>query len=90
MTTFLTTGLLLLSRSCQSIDGNGAVTTTTPEVANFDKMDVSGGSLKIILQQGTGCSVTANGEANILKALTIKTEGNKLKIGFSDGVPIPP
>jgi len=76
--------LLLCSFGFKTIKGNGHLISRNFDNKNFTDIAVSG-NMKVYLKQGSTYSVKITAEENIMDLLEVKTEGQKIKLGFRAG-----
>ena len=64
--------------------GSGNMTTENRKVANFTKLDISGG-FKISIKQDTGASLSITTDDNLIKDIQADVSGDKLTLKANNG-----
>lgn len=78
---FISAISLAVLSSCRfgCVKGSGHQVTENRKVADFTKIDISGG-YKVSLKQDSSLSVTVHADDNLMKYIHIEADGNKLRI----------
>lgn len=89
MLTTMACGVTTLIPNSRTIEGNGNIVEESRQVGSFDEIHLSGIG-NVYVEYGSKESLLIEAEENLIDYVEIKTFGNKLEIGFEDGVSIDP
>jgi hypothetical protein len=69
----------------KKVSGNGDVVTRTFNTSNYDEISVEG-SMDVELIAGKEGEIKVEAESNLMEYLEIETKGDRLTIGFQNGI----